>query len=150
MKSLINISWLFFLLIFSFSVSSAFAHGATYEIQRDRAVIVKAGYDDGEPMSYAEVKIFSPDVQRGEHQNGRTDKNGNFAFLPHRTGKWRIVVNDGMGHSFTAETFVKEGMEIESRHQGLEYWQKLIMAACIIWGLLGTALYFKRKEESKN
>ncbi|MDY6968781.1 MAG: hypothetical protein SVR08_09040 [Spirochaetota bacterium] len=145
MKSVINISGILFLLIFSFSISSALAHGVTYEIQRDSAVIVKAGYDDGEPMSYAEVKIFSPDVQKVEHQNGRTDNNGNFAFLPNRTGKWRIVVNDGLGHSFTAETLIKEKIEIESHGQGLGNWQKLIMSACIIWGLTGTALYFKRE-----
>ena len=33
-----------------------------------------------------------------EFQNGRTDAQGRFAFLPDKPGTWTIVVADNMGH----------------------------------------------------
>lgn len=52
-------------------------------------------------MSFAKVKIWSPENDRVEFQNGRTDKNGRFSFFPDVDGVWHITVNDGMGHVAT-------------------------------------------------
>ena len=54
-------------------------------------------------MSYAQTMIFSPQDQKTEYQNGRTDRKGRFAFYPDIVGKWRIEVSDGMGHKVQAE-----------------------------------------------
>ena len=75
------------------------AHGTAYRIIKEaNLAAVEFHYSDGEPMAYAEVLAFSPQDRQVEHQNGRTDKHGKFAFCPDMPGTWRITANDGMGH----------------------------------------------------
>lgn len=129
--------------VFFFGPSDLWAHGVDYEIKEGKAVVLRVGYDDGEPMIYAEVKIFSPGNKDIEHQNGRTDKNGCFAFLPDQIGEWKVIVNDGTGHGVVTEVEVKEAMKIEATAKGWSRRQKLITGISIIWGLAGLILYFK-------
>ena len=78
---------------------SAEAHGTGYRVIRGPAAIaVEFFYSDNEPMSYSEVMVFSPQDKNVEYQNGRTDRQGRFAFCPSVPGKWRIEADDGMGH----------------------------------------------------
>lgn len=85
----------------------AAAHGTDYRLLKEESMMgAKFFYDDGEPMSYAETLVFSPENDQIEHQNGRTDQNGRFAFCPHQPGVWHIKVNDGMGHAVLAEVEV--------------------------------------------
>jgi nickel transport protein len=80
------------------------AHGTAHRVVRNgTAVTVESFYSDKEPMQYAEVLVFSPSDRKVEYQNGRTDRNGRFAFFPDRQGTWRIEVNDGMGHLMKAD-----------------------------------------------
>ncbi|MDO9575134.1 MAG: hypothetical protein Q7J55_01230 [bacterium] len=142
-----------FLLPLTFIPHDARAHGVVYELKKDKTVIIKVAYDDGEPMSYAEVKIFSPHDTKIEYQNGRTDKNGCFAFLPDQIGEWKVIVNDGMGHGVVTEVKVftegestfggKETMKIEATIKGWPRWQKLVTGISIIWGLAGLIFYFR-------
>jgi len=132
-----------------FIYSHAWAHGVVYELKEGKTVIIKVNYDDGEPMSYAEVKIFSPDNKDIEHQNGRTDKNGCFAFLPDQIGKWKVIVNEGTGHGVVKEVEIKEAIKIEATTKGWPRWQKLITGISIIWGLTGLVYYFKIREREK-
>jgi nickel transport protein len=86
---------------------SAFAHGTDYRlIGKDAAVAAEFFYSDKTPMQYAEVLVFSPESDKVEYQNGRTDQNGRFAFLAETPGEWRIKVNDGMGHAVHATVTV--------------------------------------------
>src|SRR6056297_1589987 len=85
----------------------AAAHGTGYRVIEGAPVIAaEFFYSDKEPMRYAEVLVFSPENSEVEYQNGRTDQNGRFAFYPEMPGKWRITVNDGMGHAVRAEISV--------------------------------------------
>lgn len=140
----------FSLILFAFITNTVYAHGVVYEVKEDKSVIIKVEYDDGEPMSYADVKIFSPTEKEIEHQNGRTDKNGCFAFLPDIVGEWKITVNDGMGHGVVEKVKVKEAMVIESIHvihRSWTWFQKLIVGISIIWGLAGVICYFKVRKK---
>ncbi|MFO7600473.1 MAG: hypothetical protein R6X27_11790 [Candidatus Desulfacyla sp.] len=75
------------------------AHGTDYSlVERATLSAVAFYYSDGDPMAYAEVLVFSPQDPKVEHQNGRTDRHGKFAFCPDTPGTWRIIANDGMGH----------------------------------------------------
>ncbi|MCP4747824.1 MAG: DUF4198 domain-containing protein [Desulfobacteraceae bacterium] len=79
------------------------AHGVAYRIaESTEAVAVEFVYSSGDPMSYAQVMVWSPETNEFEFQNGRTDKNGRFAFAPGESGTWRIEANDGRGHKKTA------------------------------------------------
>ncbi len=128
-------------------VNHVFAHGANYTIAQTKAMVIRVEYDDGEPMSYAQVKIFSPDDQKIEYQNGRTDKMGRFAFLPITGGEWKITVSDGMGHGVTAKISPenKSDNNVSVQSIGLKKWQKVIMALSIVWGFIGLAFFLQAK-----
>lgn len=84
----------------------AFAHGTDYRFVDKKAVVMEFFYSDKKPMQYSEVLIFSPENDTIEYQNGRTDQNGCFAFLPELTGEWRVQVSDGVGHAVSAAVAV--------------------------------------------
>ena len=48
--------------------------------------------------TYAKVEVYSPADAKVEFQNGRTDAQGRFAFMPDTPGQWRIIMADNMGH----------------------------------------------------
>ncbi len=84
------------------------AHGTGHRVlDAEHPVAISFFYSDETPMSYAEVLVFSPGDQKVEHQNGRTDKNGRFAFCPDAAGKWLLKADDGMGHAAEALLEVK-------------------------------------------
>lgn len=89
--------------------TSASAHGVRYDIESKKTVCVRVAYDDGEPMSYARTQVFGPENTKTEHQNGRTDKHGRFAFVPDMAGAWVVDVGDGMGHAIKAEIDIAGG-----------------------------------------
>jgi nickel transport protein len=75
------------------------AHGTGHRLITDSAAVtVEFFYSDNEPMSYAEVFVFSPHDSKVEYQNGRTDQKGRFSIYPSVPGTWRIEAGDGMGH----------------------------------------------------
>ena len=59
-------------------------------------------------MAYAKVNIQGPDSDKPEHQNGRTDCKGIFAFCPDQSGTWVLTVNDGRGHRVRAKIEVAD------------------------------------------
>lgn len=91
------------------TVTAAFGHGVTCQNIADPAVAVLFAYSDGEPMSYAETKIFGPQSSPDlEFQNGRTDARGIFGFIPDRPGSWRIEASDGMGHKASHDIIIEK------------------------------------------
>ncbi len=92
-----ELSTLSVILILLFSATTGYSHGVIGKAETRQAVCLNAAYDDGEPMSYAEVSIYSP-KEHHPFQSGYTDSKGVFCFLPDTIGKWQLKVNDGMGH----------------------------------------------------
>ncbi|MDA8139966.1 MAG: carboxypeptidase-like regulatory domain-containing protein [Desulfobacteraceae bacterium] len=88
-------------------VSVAWCHGVDGAITPANGYMVTVRYDDGEPMSYAEVKIQAPDNNLA-FQTGRTDRNGRWMFQPDRPGRWEVEVKDGMGHRTKLTVAVSE------------------------------------------
>lgn len=133
------------------SVATVWGHGTQGLVEDRDGILVSADYDDGEPMSYAEVKIFGPDSEI-PFQKGRTDRNGRFMFRPDQKGRWRIIVSDGMGHRLALEREIfdaqgdiqvetpgKSGASKNSRFQGI------IMGVSIILGLFGIVCGWKAR-----
>ncbi len=127
--------------------SVAFAHGVTYNVVRDSAVIIKLEYDSGAPISYADIKIFSPADDKVEYQNGRTDKNGCFAFVPDREGVWRIKAEDGMGHGIDKEITINKGKTIENLHHDESNRNNYIGAFGVIMAVTGLLFYLKSRRK---
>lgn len=79
------------------------AHEVLYQIERGRAVAVKAFFADGEVLAYTPYEIYSPADPRIPHQKGRTDRSGWVAFVPDAPGAWRVKVIDRAGHGLDLE-----------------------------------------------
>ncbi len=86
--------------------SHAFAHGTGFESLGAKGVAVQLYYVGGEPMAYAEAKVFSPVDPAAPFQQGRADKLGRVAFYPDAPGTWRVVAIDSEGHAVRAEVAV--------------------------------------------
>lgn len=82
------------------------AHEIMHEVQRGRAVALRAFFPDGEALAYASAEVYSPADPRIPHWKGRTDRNGWLAFVPDVAGKWRVRVVDTTGHGLDTEVEV--------------------------------------------
>jgi nickel transport protein len=145
-------AWLYALAFLSAVSSVAHAHGLFHEVTRKEAVVVTALFDDGEPVTYAQVKVYSPDGGEIEYQNGRTDRKGSFAFLPDRPGEWRIAIDGGMGHRLNTAVVVNEISEapkVRDSGGGRPRWPGLVTGLSLIFGLCGSLMYLKAKRLSR-
>jgi len=141
---------LIFLVILA-TIAPAWGHGTEGFTEKAEGALVSAGYDDGEPMSYAEVEIIGP-VSDTPFQKGRTDRNGRFMFLPDRKGLWQIVIKDGMGHRLALEWEItdlkgdiKAVKPTEPRFLKSSRPQGIIMGMSIIFGLFGIVYGWKAR-----
>ena len=80
------------------AAAPAAAHEILHEVQRGRAVAVRAWFPDGESLAYVPAEVFSPADGKIPHWKGRTDRNGWVAFVPDAPGKWRVRIVDNTGH----------------------------------------------------
>ena len=133
--------------LFAFSVlwapSNACAHGTAYRLLKETNLeAVLFHYSDGGPIAYAEVLIFSPGDSQVEHQNGRTDKNGKFAFCPDTPGTWRITANDGMGHLCEATVAVSSDMLSEKTDKAASNVGPSVQGSNILKIITGLSLIF--------
>jgi nickel transport protein len=126
----------------------AFAHGAGYEILEGGVLGVRASFDTGQPMANAPVLIFAPGESRPQ-MTTTTDQRGIVCFAPYRAGVWVLQVRAEGGHGLRVNLEVEESMlaaPASGGAGGFTTWQKLLMAACVVWGFAATALYFRRRK----
>ena len=94
------------LLVLGWFSADAQAHALlAKELASGDARVVAFSYSTGDVAAYAEAKLYGPDSADVEFQNGRTDAQGRFAFLPDKPGTWTIVVADNMGHKVSHHAF---------------------------------------------
>ncbi len=74
------------------------AHEVLHQVERNRAVALRAYFADGEVLAYAQYEVYSPADPKIPHQKGRTDRDGWVAFVPAAPGTWRVKVIDDTGH----------------------------------------------------
>ena len=127
-----------------FLPAGASAHGTGYKIETDRpTAVVLFQYSSGEPMAYAETLVYSPEDEKVEYQNGRTDKTGRFAFSPGVGGLWKVVVSDGRGHRAAARVEIESSEQVVPPPQGKKN-SEIDSGGCsvTIKALLGVSLIF--------
>jgi len=141
-KLLVLISTLFIALAAPLGVS---AHGAKIEYSVNMAVEIVATYDSGEPMGAAQVTVYAPDDPATPWLNGTTDEGGRFTFTPDPSipGTWDVQVRQA-GHGDIIHIPIGEGTA-SGGTSGFTPIQIVLMSASVIWGFVGTALYFSRK-----
>lgn len=155
---LILLSLPLLLAAFVLPAGPAFGHAAIVQASEVAAVRVEGFYDTGEPMAGAQVAIFAPDDPAQPWLRGRTDAEGVFLFVPDgREGRWSAQIRQA-GHGGIAylertatgapPTMAQTTMaQIQAGAQGsagLTLLQKGVMVASLVWGCIGTALYFRR------
>jgi hypothetical protein len=144
----IKLSIIFFLAFF-LSAGAVFCHGVTGVVREGRAVIAEIRYDDGEPFSYSQAKIYSPDNRKVEYQNSRTDASGIVSFIPKRADNGSSPLSDETGHGKELNT----GSEAD-KDQGNNAWavarrQKMIMSLLLVWAVTATSFYFMVRKKLK-
>ena len=129
------------------SSTSALAHGAKIEYTINMAVEITAMYDSGEPMAEAQVTIYAPTDLTTPWNTGTTDSQGRFTFTPDPEipGTWDVQVRQA-GHGDIVHIAIGEGME-NKKSTGFTPLQTILMSACVVWGFVGTGLYFSRRKD---
>jgi nickel transport protein len=146
------------------------AHGAAIDYTVGQAISISAAYDSGTPMADAQVAVFTPSDPSTPWMTGTTDAEGRFTFMPDPSipGNWEVQVRQAghgdiisipIGESATAESpsGTPTGTTTETARStaespattgstgSLSTVQRWIMIACVIWGFIGTALFFSRR-----
>lgn len=140
----------------------AIAHGAKIEYKSTTALQVHATYDSGQPMANAQVTIYAPDAPTTPWLTGTTDENGQFIFVPdpNKIGNWEVKVRQA-GHGGIISIPANNSPNSNSQNtpnaqnqsdaspsassQNYTTMQKGLMIASVVWGFVGTALFFSRK-----
>ena len=125
--------------------ATAYAHGVILEYEVNVAVDILAAFDSGEPMAEAQVTVYAPDDPSTPWLTGVCDEQGRFNFTPDPStpGIWDVQVRH-MGHGGMIHIPVGETMTL-SGDTGYSVPQIALMAGCVIWGFIGTALFFAKK-----
>jgi nickel transport protein len=85
------------------AATPAAAHETLHEVQRGKAIAVKAFVADGEALADTAYEVYSPVDPQIPYQKGRTDRSGWLAFVPDAPGKWRVKVIDDTGHGLDVQ-----------------------------------------------
>ncbi len=143
----------------SFPPEPVLAHGTRIEYGQAAAIVIRATYDDGTPMKQAQAVVYAPDAPTIPWIKGITDDQGQFTFVPNQeiSGNWDVKVRQS-GHGNIISIPIEKGVipsqgksefakvELLSSSSDLSLLQKIMMAAAGIWGFIGTALFFSRKQ----
>ncbi len=128
--------------------AEALAHGVNIQYTSDIEITIVARYDTGTPMAGAQVTVYAPDDPTTPWLTGACDDKGRFSFTPDtsRPGIWDVQVRLA-GHGGMVHIPVGEGTATSGGIGGYSYLQVALMAACVIWGSIGTAFYFRRRRQ---
>lgn len=129
------------------SAATVSAHGANIEYRTHTSVEIVATYDNGDPMSGAQVAVYAPDDLETARMTGLCDDEGRFAFEPDADlpGTWDVQIRQA-GHGDVVSIPVGDAIAGGSGTTTFTPLQIALMAACVIWGSAGTILYFKAEQ----
>ncbi|MCT7980206.1 carboxypeptidase-like regulatory domain-containing protein [Laspinema olomoucense] len=145
----------------------AIAHGVQLTHQTLEAVEVQALYDNGDPISNAQITVYAPTDPETPWQQGTADKNGRFLFAPDPSlpGNWAVRVRQA-GHGAILNVAIASEPDPEaavappnatsvpevaptsgflsSRRPSVNPLPTALAIASGVWGFVGTALFFSR------
>ncbi len=151
--------FLIILLLNHFLITAVLAHGVVTSYVERRGFEIMARYDTGQPMAGAQVAVYAP-VDAGYPPNqawltGVCDDQGRFAFVPNAAmpGVWSVRVRQA-GHGdmlhitvdASSETEAAEALAGTTGTRGYSPLQIGLMTFCVVWGSIGSALYFSRRK----
>jgi nickel transport protein len=139
------------------------AHGSdvvatvTRQVEVELDVAVAATYHSGRPMAGAQVTVMAPGEADEPWLVGECDSDGRFDFTPpvDRPGTWEVLVAHHGHGGRVSVAIAEEGEQTGSAEVTAEAsstahltaLQRIVMGACVVWGLVGTALFFSRRRD---
>jgi len=135
------------------------AHGVKIEHQITPAIKINAVYDTGLPLVNTPVTVYAPNTPSKPWLKGTTNEEGNFIFSfdSSQPGYWQIKVGQaGHGelvsiplqvdksHNFNNKKINNSNYYLASTSNDYNPLQKGFMIGCIVWGFVGTGLFFWR------
>ncbi len=123
------------------------AHGTEITYRTTTAIEIEAAFDNGEPMAEAQVIVYAPNDPATAWLRGQCDENGRFIFSPDTsiTGDWAVSIRTA-GHGEMLHIPIDESATVTvSNTPETTQMQTFLMAGAVIWGFVGTALYFSRR-----
>ena len=126
------------------------AHDLEVSVRSSQDVFVaRASYAGKDPAAYCQVSIYAPKNSSREFQNGRTDVNGVFSFVPDHVGDWRMVVDDEMGHrkEVTVKVTESTAQSSQASSNSQPLLQKLLTGFGVILGITGLAFWYATKRK---
>ncbi|MDY6917926.1 MAG: carboxypeptidase regulatory-like domain-containing protein [Chloroflexota bacterium] len=137
--------YLAFVVIALLVPTTVYAHGVDIYYTSSTVVEIVAAYDTGEPMAGAQVAVYAPDELSTPWLTGVCDEEGRFSFSPDtsKPGTWDVQVRLA-GHGDIVHIAVGGGTAASSGG-GYSVLQIVLMSLCVVWGLIGTALYVLRR-----
>lgn len=135
------------MLALTFTAQGVSAHGVELYHEAHTASKITARYDSGEPLAGAQVSVFAPGSPAEPWLIGTCDNAGTFIFTPDpdKPGLWEVQVRLA-GHGGLIRISVDERAVGPAGTTGFTALQKLFMTLAIIWGMVGTALFFSRRQ----
>lgn len=129
--------------------SPSLAHGVVLDSSTIPAFQVQARYESGEPMVNAQVNVYAPDDPQTVWLQTFTDDDGYFLFTPDPNiiGTWDVRVRLA-AHGDFLRIDVQENGAVQQLSQDNNPVQKWTTIAAVVWGFVGTALFFARKRTS--
>jgi nickel transport protein len=143
----------------------AWAHAVQVQHRSTRAIAITARHGT-EPLTGGQVVVFSPTSRAVPWQRGTLDAQGTYVFVPDWTvaGTWEVRVAQG-GHGgvitipiardpapkatpSTAAAPIPSTPQPEVPVQSVADFspaQRAVMIGSVVWGFLGTALFFTRR-----
>jgi len=122
----------------------------------DGFVVFQANYEGSEAVSFAAVSVHGPDdgnPHADAYQTGRTDAEGRFVFIPNRTGKWKVTVDDEVGHRGTQEVTITSLTEPATaapaapQSSGRSTTDRLVIGLSVIFGVVGLLMAFLQRRK---
>lgn len=128
--------------------STVYAHGAKIDYTINMGVEIQAAYDSGEPMAEAQVIIYAPNDPATPWLKGVTDRQGRFNFIPDPTlpGTWDVQVRQS-GHGDIVHIPIGENTALAGG-TGFTPLQIGLMTVCVVWGFVGTGLYYSARRKT--
>ncbi len=148
-------------------MDAAVSHGAKLTYDVEPTISLTATYDSGEPFNQAQVFVYSPENPQEPWKTGTTDELGRYQFRPNPEipGNWTVTVRQA-GHGDMITINLDESTPIANGSMGdaasssnsslladltdISIPQRLLTGASVIWGCVGTALYFSRGHKSSS
>lgn len=127
-----------------------YGHGAEIEYTKSTAYKITAEFDSGKPMSNAQIIIYAPDNPKEPWEVGKSNEEGVYLFTPDtsKKGQWFIQARLA-SHGASINIDIDESTLV-SDTSGYSNGQMILMLASLVWGCIGTALYFKNGYRKKD